>query len=64
LYDINPLNAITATSSLSELPPLPRFENLYKKRSMESNSDEYLSSKSKKGGRKSRNRRFTKKRRH
>jgi hypothetical protein len=65
LYDINPLNAITSTNRLSELPPLPKFENLYKKRSMESHSDEYLSSKkSRKAGRKKKHRKFTKKRRH
>jgi len=84
LYDINHLNAITAISLLSELPPLPKFENLYKvsfsikptseikrrrrverqRQSMASQREQYLSSKSKKGGRKSRNRRFTKKRRN
>jgi len=65
LYDINPLNAILSTNRLSELPPLPKFKNLYKKHSMESHSDEYLSSKkSRRAGRKKKHRKFTKKRRH
>jgi len=58
LGDINPLNAISIISLLSKLPTLPKYEDIYK-------TKEYSSSKkSKKGGRKTKHRRFTKKRRH
>ena len=58
LGDINQLNAISITSLLSKLPTLPKYEDIYK-------TKEYSSrKKSKKGGRKTKHRRFTKKRRH